>query len=212
MRKETVIIRFILGFICFWMGLLTFRYFVANKKSKMKSEKLYESLSHSGEATPLPNSKNVKSENENVELHEIVGNNQTVNIRNEDTTTKTSYPLVNVYAKPMTKLEIREQLGRSTWTLLHTMAAVYPGLPSEDHKKDTLKFIYLLSKLYPCGDCAQHFQKLIAGFPPKVGNHDEFAEWLCKAHNVVNGRLNKEQFDCKRVDERWECGCEHDNR
>ncbi|KAM0673874.1 hypothetical protein GVAV_002712 [Gurleya vavrai] len=118
------------------------------------------------------------------------------------------YPLSNVYSKPMTKLEIRENLGRSTWTLLHTLASVYPGIPSEQHKKDVLKFIYLLSKLYPCGDCAQHFQQLLKGFPPKIGNHDEFVEWLCKAHNVVNKRLKKEEFDCKRVEERWECGCE----
>ncbi|KAM0688079.1 hypothetical protein COBT_000667 [Conglomerata obtusa] len=118
------------------------------------------------------------------------------------------YPLENVYSKPMTKLEIRENLGRSTWTLLHTMASVYPGIPSEQHKKDVLKFIYLLSKLYPCGDCAQHFQKLIKGFPPKIGNHDEFVEWLCRAHNIVNKRIGKTEFDCARVEERWECGCE----
>jgi FAD-linked sulfhydryl oxidase len=119
-----------------------------------------------------------------------------------------SYPLKNVYSKAMSKIEIREHLGRSTWTLLHTMAATFPGIPSEEHKKDVLKFIYLLSKLYPCGDCAQHFQKLLNDHPPKVSNHDEFAGWLCSAHNVVNKRLGKPIFDCSKVDERWECGCE----
>lgn len=110
----------------------------------------------------------------------------------------------------MTKLEIRNELGRSTWTLLHTLAAVYPGVPSSQHKKDVISFIYLLSKLYPCGDCAQHFQKLLEGMPPKVNNHDEFAAWMCNAHNVVNKRLGKGSFECGRVDERWECGCNGD--
>lgn len=118
------------------------------------------------------------------------------------------YKLTNVYSTAMTKLEIRENLGRSTWTLLHTMAAVYPGIPSVEHKKDIINFIYLLSKLYPCGDCAQHFQGLLKGFPPKVGNHDEFVKWMCDAHNIVNKRLGKAVFECERVEERWECGCD----
>lgn len=121
---------------------------------------------------------------------------------------KHHYKLANVYSTAMTKLEIRENLGRSTWTLLHTMAAVYPGIPSADHKKDIINFIYLLSKLYPCGDCAQHFQKLLANHPPKVGNHDDFVKWMCQVHNVVNKRLGKSTFECERVEERWECGCE----
>ncbi|EJW04303.1 hypothetical protein EDEG_01427 [Edhazardia aedis USNM 41457] len=114
----------------------------------------------------------------------------------------------NVYSRKMTKLEIRENLGRSTWTLLHTLGAVYPGIPSANHKKDVLMFIHLLSKLYPCGDCAEHFQELLKNLPPKVDNHDEFALWLCTAHNTVNKRLGKAIFDCSKVDEVWECGCE----
>ncbi|KAM0677704.1 Flavin-linked sulfhydryl oxidase of the mitochondrial IMS [Binucleata daphniae] len=136
-------------------------------------------------------------------------NTEDVSVHNNiDINNKSVYPLENVYSKPMTKLEIRENLGRSTWTLLHTLASVYPGIPSEEHKKDVLRFIYLLSKLYPCGDCAQHFQKLLSNYPPKIGNHDEFVMWLCKAHNVVNKRLGKQEFDCTRVEERWECGCD----
>lgn len=143
-----------------------------------------------------------------ISLRYLFGSKQNYTPLNDQKQGNMQYPMKNVYSKPMTKLEIRHELGRSTWTLLHTMAAVYPGIPSAEHKKDVLHFIYLLSKLYPCGDCAQHFQKLLENFPPKVGNHDEFAGWMCQAHNVVNKRLGKPEFDCQRVDERWECGCD----
>ncbi len=112
-----------------------------------------------------------------------------------------------VYSKPMTKLEIRHELGRSTWTLLHTMAAVYPGIPSAEHKRTCYT-------LFSCFLSCIHVVTVLSifkssrEFPPKVGNHDEFAGWLCAAHNIVNKRLGKPEFDCARVDERWECGCD----
>jgi mitochondrial FAD-linked sulfhydryl oxidase len=128
----------------------------------------------------------------------------------EGTTEAESGVLGPIYSKKMNNREIRERLGRSTWTLLHTMAAGYPAFPSAQHMKDTLSFIYLLSKLYPCGECAEHFQKLLGGLPPKVSSNDDFKAWLCDAHNVVNRRLGKKVVDCSRVDDMWRCGCEAD--
>lgn len=113
-----------------------------------------------------------------------------------------------IHTRKMNNQEIRERLGRSTWTLLHTMGATYPASPTPQHKKDTLNFIYLLSSLFPCGDCAQHFQKLLSDFPPRVASHDDFKTWLCEAHNIVNRRLHKPVVDCATVDELWQCGCE----
>lgn len=46
----------------------------------------------------------------------------------------------------------RQILGSSTWTLLHVMASRYPLQPTKDEKEAITKFIYLLSRLYPCGD------------------------------------------------------------
>lgn len=113
-----------------------------------------------------------------------------------------------VHNRKMTNQEIRERLGRSTWTLLHTMGATYPAFPTAQHKKDMMNFIYLLSSLFPCGDCARHFQKLLDSLPPRVSSHDEFKTWVCEAHNVVNKRLGKPVVDCGAVDELWQCGCE----
>lgn len=118
--------------------------------------------------------------------------------------------LSEIHSSKMTNMEIRQRLGRSTWTLLHTMASAYPAFPTVQHKKDTLQFIYLISRLYPCGECAGHFQKLLSENPPQVTSHDEFVGWLCKAHNIVNKRLGKPLIDCTKVDGMWPCGCAAD--
>lgn len=113
----------------------------------------------------------------------------------------------SAYSPKMTNKEVRENLGRSTWTLLHTIAATYPAFPTAQHKKDVLKFIYLISKIYPCGECAEHFQKLLSGLPPRANSHDDLKLWLCEAHNKVNKRLGKSQFECIKIDDYWKCGC-----
>ena len=48
-------------------------------------------------------------------------------------------------------------LGRSTWTLLHAMAAHYPENPTEERQIMTRDFFNLLAKLYPCNYCAKDF-------------------------------------------------------
>lgn len=96
-----------------------------------------------------------------------------------------------------------EVLGRSTWTLLHSIAATYPVNPSSTERSDLLTFIGLLAKLYPCRPCAEDFQKYISLELPLVGSHDEFGTWLCGAHNEVNRRLGKPEFDCFKWEERW---------
>lgn len=49
----------------------------------------------------------------------------------------------------------KDELGKSTWNLLHTMAAVYPENPTEAQKKDIKKFFNVLSRTYPCDICAE---------------------------------------------------------
>jgi len=103
----------------------------------------------------------------------------------------------------------REVLGRSTWTLLHTLAAQFPEEPTKQQKKDAKTLLDVLTRIYPCGECAQHFQKLIKDHPPVVDSGPDFAQWMCRVHNVVNRRLHKPEFNCERVNARWgrlECG------
>ncbi|KAI6812113.1 hypothetical protein KC367_g1244 [Hortaea werneckii] len=101
-----------------------------------------------------------------------------------------------------------DQLGRSTWTFLHTLTATYPVQPSPAHQQETRQFISLFSKLYPCWVCADDFRAWMRedGNAPRVSNRDEFGRWMCEAHNAVNVKLGKERFDCGRWQERWRTG------
>ncbi|WVZ26574.1 hypothetical protein V8G54_005118 [Vigna mungo] len=81
----------------------------------------------------------------------------------------------------------KEELGRATWTLLHTLAAQ----------------VQILSRMYPCRECADHFKEILRANPVQTGSHAEFSQWLCHVHNVVNRSLGKLVFPCERVDARW---------
>lgn len=49
----------------------------------------------------------------------------------------------------------KDELGRSTWNLLHTMAATYPDNPSDEQKQNVKSFFNILSQTYPCDVCAK---------------------------------------------------------
>lgn len=100
-----------------------------------------------------------------------------------------------------------EQLGRSSWTLLHSLAASYPEAPTASQQSDTRQFMQLFGKMYPCWVCADDFRAWMnSGNEPRVSNRQEFGEWLCQAHNAVNVKLGKESFDCSKWQERWRTG------
>ncbi|KAJ6310425.1 hypothetical protein OIU76_015198 [Salix suchowensis] len=102
-------------------------------------------------------------------------------------------------AAPLTK----EELGRATWTFLHTLAAQYPEHPTRQQKKDVKELMTILSRMYPCQECADHFKEVIKVNPVQAGSHAEFSQWMCHVHNVVNRSLGKLVFPCERVDARW---------
>ncbi|KAM7263565.1 hypothetical protein ACFE04_001248 [Oxalis oulophora] len=97
----------------------------------------------------------------------------------------------------------KEELGRATWTFLHTLAAQYPDKPTRQQKKDVKELMAILSRMYPCKDCADHFKDVLRANPVQAGSHSEFSQWMCHVHNVVNRSLGKVIFPCERVDARW---------
>lgn len=103
--------------------------------------------------------------------------------------------------------ESRGELGKGTWTLLHIMASTYPVIPSPEIKQDHKIFFQLLPRIYPCPDCRGHMRQMFQEFPPQLDSRRDFMLWLCEAHNMVNRRLNKPTFDCEKLDDRWDCGC-----
>ncbi|XP_076812810.1 FAD-linked sulfhydryl oxidase ALR-like [Clavelina lepadiformis] len=111
-----------------------------------------------------------------------------------DTSASAECPLTNV------------ELGRNTWSFLHTMAAYYPEKPSEKQKTDMTGFMELFSKFYPCDYCAKDFRKNLKESRPDVRDRYTFSKWMCVQHNLVNKKIGKPEFDCSKVMERWRDG------
>lgn len=112
-------------------------------------------------------------------------------------------------APPAFKRTSKEQLGQSTWILLHTLAAQLPEKPTRQQQRDVKALIDILTRIYPCGDCAQHWKQIVKGNPVQVHTRAAFEQWLCRSHNVVNRSLGKPTFNCDLVGMAWgplECG------
>ncbi len=102
----------------------------------------------------------------------------------------------------------REELGRQSWTLLHTMAAYYPKKPSSSQKTMAGQFLHSLSHLYPCKHCSHYLRESMKTNPPRLESRDSFSIWMCEQHNEVNKRLGKKEFDCEigEIYKRWRVG------
>jgi FAD-linked sulfhydryl oxidase len=99
-----------------------------------------------------------------------------------------------------------EALGRSSWTLLHSITASYPVEPTPQLQSETKSFLTTFGKLYPCWVCAEDFQTWMSRNTPRVSSRSEFGTWMCEAHNAVNEKLGKKTFDCTKWEERWRTG------
>jgi len=98
------------------------------------------------------------------------------------------------------------ELGRATWTYLHTLAAYYPEKPSSTRQQNTANFLKTFAWTYPCADCAQHMRVHLKTHPADTSSRAAFSWWACELHNEVNRRLGKPLFDCGKTDERWRTG------
>ncbi|KAK9365418.1 ERV/ALR sulfhydryl oxidase domain-containing protein [Lipomyces kononenkoae] len=105
---------------------------------------------------------------------------------------------------------IKAELGRASWKLFHTILARYPEKPTAEEREALSSYIYLFSRVYPCGECASHFQKLLKKFPPQTSSRIAASQWGCHVHNQVNSRLGKAIFDCGTIAETYQCGCDND--
>mmetsp|Transcript_7483 Transcript_7483/g.11165 ORF Transcript_7483/g.11165 Transcript_7483/m.11165 type:complete len:199 (-) Transcript_7483:1493-2089(-) len=99
----------------------------------------------------------------------------------------------------------RDEIGVSTWSLLHSMAAWYPSQPTSEDKKLMSNFMIALARFYPCTWCATDFQNNVQLSPPRTETREDLCLWLCEQHNIVNDKLGKPLFHCSmgNLDERW---------
>lgn len=107
----------------------------------------------------------------------------------------------------MANATAKAALGRSTWHFLHTMTLRFPDKPTKQESDTLRSFFESFASLYPCGECAHHFQQLIRELPPQVGSRMAASLWLCAVHNEVNKSLGKPEFECDKLDQSYDCGC-----
>ena len=86
------------------------------------------------------------------------------------------------------------------------MAATYPAAATESMQSTMWSFISTFSNLYPCGTCAEDFRQWMKVNQPRVAGQDELGQWMCEAHNAVNVKLGKKEFDCSLWKQRWKDG------
>jgi len=103
-----------------------------------------------------------------------------------------------------------ETLGRASWTLLHSIAATYPVAANPQQQKEMKTFVELFARIYPCWVCAEDFQSWIKRPENELGKYlggrRLLGMWMCWAHNDVNKKLGKKEFDCDKWEERWRDG------
>ncbi|PSR77368.1 hypothetical protein PHLCEN_2v7933 [Hermanssonia centrifuga] len=93
------------------------------------------------------------------------------------------------------------------------MTLRFPETPTQDERDALNSYFHLLSRLYPCGECAEEFQQLLKKFPPQLqpeklsSKSNSNSLRLCAVHNQVNARLHKPEFDCANLDATYDCGC-----
>lgn len=96
------------------------------------------------------------------------------------------FPEVPVALAPseMTGPLTRQELGRRTWSYLHTLASNYPieeNETEEEKLKMITQFLDLFGKLYPCSLCGAHFREMLKEAPPPTtGTRSDFEIWLCE--------------------------------
>jgi len=99
----------------------------------------------------------------------------------------------------------KDAIGKSSWTLLHSMAAWYPDTPTKDEETKMAQLMEAISIFYPCTYCAQDFRENLKENPTKTESRQDLSLWLCGQHNLVNEKLGKPIFKCdvNILDERW---------
>ncbi|KIV78478.1 hypothetical protein PV11_10193 [Exophiala sideris] len=139
-----------------------------------------------------------------------LGTTTPVAVGTEDVSTA---PVLDEHVMPKLGNEtLKAELGRAAWKVLHTTMARFPDKPTQDESDALKQYLYLFARLYPCGECAEHFQEILKKYPPQTSSRSSAAAWACFVHNLVNERKGKPIFDCANIGDFYDCGCADDEK
>ena len=101
-----------------------------------------------------------------------------------------------------TPRELTEELGRSTWLLLHILAENFPARPSTVEKRRFLSLLHSLEALYPHEESKETWKLVvsISSLPElnvALESRENLKAWLCGFHNDVNTWLSKSPRSCE---------------
>ena len=100
-----------------------------------------------------------------------------------------------------------ESLGPNSWSLLHSVAAIYSNHPNETEKESIKDFFEGLMYFYPSK--SELMNEIIKEHPLGYSNREELVYYICQIHNIMNKKLGKKKFSCKEAFNVWggDCGC-----
>ncbi|SPO37075.1 related to ERV1 - mitochondrial biogenesis and regulation of cell cycle [Pseudozyma flocculosa] len=97
------------------------------------------------------------------------------------------------------------ELGRSTWTFLHSAAAYFPASPTTSTRVTAARGV---GEEYRREERDGGWEEKGLRMKEAVRSGPALRKWLCGIHNEVNHRLGKAAFECseERLNERWKDG------
>jgi hypothetical protein len=85
--------------------------------------------------------------------------------------------------------------GPLGWMTLHSVASLYPDMPTETERQLMTTWLDLFRDTITCPSCQGHFTELLsnyrAQFPNMLYSRRDFLLFTFRAHNAVNRRIGK---------------------
>jgi len=85
--------------------------------------------------------------------------------------------------------------GPLGWMTLHSISVIYPETPSVEEKAILRTFMELFRDTITCQYCKEHFRRMytnyITAYPGVFESRASFFQFVARAHNTVNLRLDK---------------------
>jgi hypothetical protein len=92
-----------------------------------------------------------------------------------------------------------KEWGPSLWSILHTIAKLYPNNPSIKDKNMAFQLTKYLALILPCTTCQKHYIQNYTRYKPEFSSGNKFFKWTVKIHNLVNKKNNKHQINNEKA-------------